>query len=85
MLAQFQSRRAAAGLRRAVMLVLDNGGLFLKTESVVGGSRSRGRGRRGWVCGRRQHAGGLCTSWALHGEQADFDDGSGAEDGSFLS
>ena len=51
------------GLRRAVRLVLDNGGLFLKTESVVGGSRSRGRGRRDWVCGRRQHAG---AAYVLH-------------------
>jgi len=40
MLAQFQSRRAAAGLRRAVMLVLDNGADSRKTIWAFFGARA---------------------------------------------
>jgi len=54
MLAQFQSRRAAAGLRRAVILVLDNGALSreMKTHFL----QSIGMG-----CGCQQDTAGHCS------------------------
>ena len=51
--------------RRAVMLVLDNAGVFLKTDSDMGWAPMRGRGRRAWLGGRRQlyRAGLKLVSW----------------------
>ena len=85
MLAQFQSRCAAAGLRREVMLVLDNdadarktiwqffGALAGQEAGVLGSAAEGSRRQRIDLHGRFTHA------------QAKIEDGSGAGDGSFLS
>ena len=40
-----QSRRAAAGVRRTMPLVLENGSVRAENQSTAGGSRPLGRGR----------------------------------------